>query len=231
MNHQQEINIIFPESTKKYVALQANSDTIIYRQPPYLKVVEEWVQALNPAVCLELGAGIGRMSVYFRKKFGWKDTFYYLQDGNSGDVQYGGIRDHNENEFYNSFTATREFCEANGVENFETVQSLTQISKQVDFCYSFAAIGFHWHIDLYLDQLPSVLAPGAHLLFELKAPIAESDKAGQERRDEYQRFFDNQVSYARSHSAYKVLDVVNLDNYSGYRYKDRTYFLIMQSKK
>lgn len=231
MSPQQSIDIIFPESTKKYVALQANSDTIIYHQPPYFSVVESSVRGLDPAVCLELGAGIGRMSVYFRNKFGWKDTFFYLQDGDSGDVQYGGIRDHNQDEFYNSFTATQEFCEANGVKHFETVKSPAQVSKPVEFCYSFAAIGFHWHIDLYLDQLPAVLAPGAHLLFELKAPIAETDQAKQEKRQEYQRFFDDQVAYARNHSAYKVLDVVNLDNYTGYHYKDRTYFLLMQSQK
>ena len=190
--------------------MQANSDTIIYSQPPYFSVVEDWVAGLNPAVCLELGAGIGRMSVYFRKRFDWKDTFFYLQDGDSGDVQYGGIRDHNKDEFYNSFEATRDFCLANGLENFQTVQLLSAITKPVNFCYSFAAIGFHWHIDLYLDQLSGVLAEGAHLLFELKAPIAETDEASPERRAEYQRFFDDQVTYARNHPAYEVLAVVDL---------------------
>lgn len=231
MDSQQGIDVIFPESTMKYVALQANSDTIIYRQPPYFSVVEEWVRGLNPAVCLELGAGIGRMSVYFRKKFGWQDTFFYLQDGDSGDVQYGGIRNHNDGEFYNSLTATREFCQANGLQHFQTVQSLPEVTRPVNFCYSFAAIGFHWHIDLYLDDLPQLLAKDARLLFELKAPITETDEVSQERRDDYRRFFVDQVSYALNHPAYRVTDVVDLQNYNGYRYKDRTHFLLLQARK
>jgi hypothetical protein len=170
------------------------------------------------------------MSVYFRKRFGWADTFFYLQDGDSGEVQIGGIRDHQADEFYNSFEATREFCKANGLDNFETVQPLSAVTRPVDFCYSFAAIGFHWHIDLYLDQLPGVLARGAYLLFELKAPIAETDEASQERRGDYQRFFDDQVVYARSHPAYDVLDVVDLENYDGYHYKDRTHFLLLRAR-
>jgi hypothetical protein len=66
LNSEQGVEIVFPESTKKYVEMQANSDLIIYRQPPYFSVVEGGVRGLNPAVCLELGAGVGRMSVYFR---------------------------------------------------------------------------------------------------------------------------------------------------------------------
>jgi hypothetical protein len=230
LNSEQGIEIVFPYVTKMYVVMQHNNDPIINRQPPYFSVVEEWVRGLNPGVCLELGAGIGRMSVYFFKRFGWNKTFFYLQDGDSGEIQYGGIRDHNRGEFYNSFEATRSFCEANGLDKFETIKPLSAVERPVDFCYSFAAIGFHWHIDLYLDQLPKVLAEGAYLMFELKAPIAETDEASQERRDDYQRFFDDQVTYARSHPAYDVLDVVDLENYDGYRYKDRTHFLLLRVK-
>lgn len=221
------INVVFPESVMKYVELQANNDFMIYDNPPYVSVVNDFLQSLTPRYCLELAAGIGRMSVYFNKRFGWQDAFFYLQDGDSGTNQYGGVRHSNGEEYYNSFNSTRDFCEANGLGNRKILNDVSEIDHQIDFCYSFAAIGFHWSIDLYLDKLVPILADDAKLLFEIRAPISMEEVVDEAKRKEYQDFFDNQISYANNHPQYKVIDVVNLDSYQGYYYKDRTYFLIL----
>lgn len=228
MTQQTGIDIVFPESSRLFVDLQSNGDYYIYERPPYVEVVEEWVESLQPATCLELGAGLGRMSVYFFKKFGWSETFFYLQDGDSGEVQHGGIRYDQEGEFYNAFAATEEYCEANGLVKFGTVNDLGGVSRPVNFCYSFASIGFHWHISLYLDQLTAILADNAHVMFEIRAPIADTDEASDEKRAEYQRFYNDQIAYAQQHSDFEVVRVVDLTGYTGYRYKDRTHFLILR---
>ncbi|MFA0811121.1 hypothetical protein [Microbulbifer epialgicus] len=223
-----KVDIEFPDSAAPYIDLQSNGDKYIYEDPPYVDAVTPFLETLHPACCLELGAGIGRMSVYFFKRYSWKNTFYYLQDGDSGSVQYRGIRLINEGEYYNSFDVTREYCQLNGLTHFQVINAIDKLDRKVDFCYSFAAIGFHWHIKLYLSKLTSLLMPSAKLLFELRAPLEAGNQVIESTRIEYQNFFDDQVSYAMNHPQYKFLDVVNLDGYSGYEYKDRSYFLILE---
>ncbi|MEE8059236.1 MAG: hypothetical protein V3T17_15575 [Pseudomonadales bacterium] len=227
MTHKSEVDVVIPENVKAYVKLQANNDFHIYRTPPYFSSVENFVSELSPKYCLELGAGVGRMSVYFFKRFIWKDTFFYLQDGDSGTIQYGGIRQSNQGEYYNSFSATEEFCQSNGLDKIRVLSDFGGIKDKIDFCYSFAAIGFHWHINLYLDRLVSNLVDNAKLLFEVRAPLEKGGSANESKRREYQIFFDDQVSYANNHPQYDVIDVVDLKNYDGYFYRDKTYFLIL----
>lgn len=224
-----EINVVFPESSKLFVDLQANNDFKIYTNPPYVSVVEDRLLELKPQTCLELGAGIGRMSVYFYKRF-YPEALFYLQDGDRGTTQYGSIRGNKEGEYYNSFEATRDFCNANGLNNFQVLQDLTDVDRPIDFCYSFASIGFHWHIDLYLNKLPPLLADGATVMFELRAPLSARDEADKERRDKYQQFYDSQITAAQNHSAYEAVEIVDLKNYSGYYYKDPTNFLIVRKR-
>lgn len=202
MIQEKNIHVVFPESCKEFVRLQANNDFDIYTDPPYVSVIDNRLSTFQPAVCLELGAGIGRMSVYFFKRFEWRDTFFYLQDGDRGTTQYGGIRHMTEDEYYNSFAATREFCLANGLSQFETINSLSGIKKPVDLCYSFAAIGFHWSIRLYLDKLIPFLPSGAHLIFELKAPLSSLSKTMKGTPEEYRRFYDDQIDFAEKHTGW-----------------------------
>ena len=82
------------------------------------------------------------------------------------------------------------------------------------------------YLRLKMNATP-ILADNAKLLFEIRAPISIEEVVDETKRKEYQDFFDNQISYANNHPQYKVIDVVNLDNYQGYDYKSRTYFLIM----
>ena len=230
MNPNYKINVIFPEIVLPYVAMQANDDLHIYENPPYISAVDEFLITLSPKYCLELGAGIGRMSLYFYKRFNWTNTHYYLQDGNSGIVQYGGIRSSKTNDFYNSFEATEAFCKANGLTNITIVEDVQAIKNSIDFLYSFAAIGFHWDIDLYLDKVLPVLNKNAKLLFEIRAPLERSHPANDILRKEYQAFYESQINYAKAHPHYQVIDIIDLRNYEGRVYKDRSHFLILAPK-
>ena len=224
-----KIEVIFPESSKLFIDLQANNDFNIYTDPPYISVVEERLLQLKPKTCLEIGAGIGRMSVYFYKNF-YDQALFYLQDGDCGSTQYGGIRDKSEGEYYNSFEATQDFCTANGLTNFKLVQNLTDIDQPIDFCYSFASIGFHWHCNLSKYKLPPLLADGATVMFELRAPLQAEDEVSDEKRHEYQQFYDSQIMAARNNLAYEDVEVIDLSSYRGYFYKAPTHFLLMRKR-
>lgn len=229
-NQETKINVIFPDNVLPYVKMQCNDDFFIYENPPYVQVAEPFLATLSPKYCLELGAGIGRMSLYFYKRFNWNNTKFYLQDGDAGDVQYGGIRYSNDSEYYNSFEATDSFCRTNGLENFSVIQDIGTIAEKIDFVYSFASIGFHWHINLYLDKLLPHLTAESRLLFEIKAPKTQEDEVDATTLREYQAFFDDQINYARNHPHYQIIDLINLDNYVGANYKDKTNFLVLALK-
>lgn len=133
-----------------------------------------------------------------------------------------------EDEYYISFAATREFCLANGLSQFETINSLSGIKKPVDLCYSFAAIGFHWSIRLYLDKLIPFLASGAHLILELKAPLSSLSKTIKGTPEEYRRFYNEQIDFAQKHTGYELAFVQNLKNYTGRIYKEPSHFLVLR---
>lgn len=229
-NDETKINVIFPDSVLPYIKMQCNDDFFIYETPPYIQVAEHFLTALSPKYCLELGAGIGRMSLYFYKRFNWNNTKFYLQDGDTGDIQYGGIRYSKDNEYYNSFDATDCFCRANGLENFSIIHDIETITDKIDFVYSFASIGFHWHINLYLDKLLPYLNTNTRLLFEIRAPKTQDDIVEEMLRHEYQAFYDSQINYANNHPCYQIIDIINLDKYVGINYKDKTNFLILALK-
>ena len=173
------VELIFPQSAKKYMELQCNSVITDYTDCPEVADIADRLSTLNPARVLELGAGLGRVSVFLRKLYDWSSTNFYLLDGNSGDVQIAGLHEQVGKDFYNLLEATSEYCLANGITkdklhliNAEDAIDLKDV--QFDLCYSFKSIGFHWPINHYLDTLHKNLRVNSYLFFELRDTRKES---------------------------------------------------------
>lgn len=166
-----KISVIFPENTEKYVDLQCNDKREEYYCLSEIREIERFMKN-TPEVVLDVGSGIGRSSVLFFKYFKWEKTFFILADGNSGNVQLAGIRT-GDSEFYNSIDATKSFCEANGIQNFKTFnlekRGWDKLPQKPDLVYSFKALGFHWPINSFLEDVYSSLRKKCHLIFELRA--------------------------------------------------------------
>lgn len=166
------MNIVFPKSSRKYMELQCNSVEDDYTSCPEINVnVASILEKLQPNRALEIGAGLGRVSVYLRNKFDWHTTKFYLLDGNSGEEQIAGLHETVGKSFYNSLSATREYCVVNNISaenlvllNAESVYSLPML----DICYSFKAIGFHWPMNYYLSKVSPYMISGSYLFFELR---------------------------------------------------------------
>lgn len=171
-----KMNIIFPENVKKYTDLQCNDALFKYTDFPELKNIEDRLKTLEPNNVLEIGAGIGRASVYLFKYFNWINTNFYLLDGNSGDKQINGVNYESKDSFYNSIDAAKEFCESNGLFKVWFLNAEKEDWKEVnvkfDLCYSFLAIGFHWPVGLYLNAIYDLLVDNALLIFGIR-PVAE----------------------------------------------------------
>ena len=166
------IDIKFPDETKKYVDMQCNKVLEDYTQCPELIPILTFLDKFRPQNILEIGSGLGRISVFLLKYFNWIDTNFFLLDGDSGDKQVAGMNWKLENKYYNSLGATKLFCEANQMKNFTIINAEKAYSlprNTFDLCYSCKAIGFHWPINDYLDIISSSIKTGAYLFFELRS--------------------------------------------------------------
>jgi ubiquinone/menaquinone biosynthesis C-methylase UbiE len=111
------MNIIFPDNVKKCAKMQTNGDVSLYADFPELYHIDKHLVSLQPKNVLEIGCGIGRASVFLFKKYEWNDARFYLADGNTCDKRYKGKREQ-RGEYYNEQSATKSFCEANGLKKF-----------------------------------------------------------------------------------------------------------------
>jgi SAM-dependent methyltransferase len=203
------MNISFPESTLKYCELQCNSVYFDYSTCPEVTLIQDYLaNIVPPKYCLDIGSGIGRVSVYLNNFFAWPKTKYWLLDGDSGDQQIAGMNYEPKRAFYNSRKATHEFCTANGLTNFEFINmdEFEPIpTDRFDLCYSCKAIGFHWPLKDYLAILGYAAKAGAHLFFELRSK--DKDHYKEEKRWERAcRFTDVQLKCIESDPRYTLID-------------------------
>lgn len=176
------------------MGLQCNDVLEDYTSCPELSKVSSYLNNFFPENVLEIGAGLGRVSVFLKNTFAWKHTKFYLLDGNSGKTQIAGVNYQAGNNFYNSLKATYDYCISNGIDgsnlsllNAEKGDKLTTI---FDCCYSFKAFGFHWPINDWLATLRTFTSPNAMLLFELRNP----KRYAKERSTRIEKFVNYQLS-------------------------------------
>lgn len=166
-----KVNVIFPEDTKKYVGLHCNNKIKQFSLLCELKDIEKYLRR-TPRVALDVGAGLGRASVFFFKALNWKKTLFILADGDSGEMQFAGMSE-GKAEFYNSLKATESYCQANGMQDFKTfnIEKLAwgKLPREPDLVYSFLALGFHWPINSFLEDVYPALSKKCRLIFELRA--------------------------------------------------------------
>lgn len=164
------IKINFPEEVIKHINLQCNGLKHLYECPPEVKGLRKYFDRIRPAHALEIGAGIGRVSVFLRNYYNWDDTTFYLLDGDSGNKQVAGINT-SKDDFYNSLKNTKLFCNANNLSNLVLLNAAEKINVEAkfDLVYSFLSIGFHWPLSFYLDDIFDHLAEGCVLVFGVRS--------------------------------------------------------------
>lgn len=167
--------IVFPECSYEFVKLHCNSNIGLYVDPPEISMVQRYFRNATPKNILELGCGLGRVSLGFYKKFkNWRDTNFWLADGDSGHIQIADVDSPNRS-YYNDLKATYSFCYRNGIPNkqiklinTEYAEPFDDVKIKFDFVYSFLAIGFHWPIDWYLKRIDPFIRSGTILIFGIR---------------------------------------------------------------
>jgi len=109
----------------------------------------------KPNKIFDIGAGIGRTSVYFKNLAELDDTTFYLADFTGKEYEKKGGCGHHEDIDpipYNDLKITKSFCENNGMnmKNIEIVdlaENEFEKIKDVDLISSFDSVGYHWLIE------------------------------------------------------------------------------------
>ena len=169
------MDIIFPEGSEKFREQQA--DIVEYRNPTIFPRIKKYLVSLSPHNVLELGCGLGRMSVFLKNYFNWIKTKFYLYDGDSEQElisdPWGGKNDHIvKGSFHNNLKLTKEFCLLNGIQEKQIVlinaeeEFLNLLEVKFDLICSFLAIGYHWPIISYLDIIYQLINQNGIIIFE-----------------------------------------------------------------
>ena len=124
----------------------------------------------KPKNILDLGCGLGRMSIYLNTRLRNPSAHFILADAShvSEKIRYG----FNKGEsYYNDLDLTASFARENGLTNFETfdirVKDLKSLSN-IDFVMSFFAVGFHSKIEDCLDDLLQITTSDCTMIFGVR---------------------------------------------------------------
>lgn len=166
---------IFNDKFEKLIKMQVT--TTSKDMSFYTKLSEEEYSVIKyhltpfPKTILELGCGLGRMSIYLNKKHP-SDSKYYLADSsiipdNKKNDMYGW----NSSTWYNDLSLTDEFCKMNGLENFEIInlqKEGIQHLKNIDLVFSVMSVGFHYPIENYLHSIKDILSKDGKIIFGVR---------------------------------------------------------------
>ena len=134
---------------------------------PYLDVLE------TPRKVLDAGPGLGRSVIFFKKACSWHDVPFHLYEGSGESTKYTKAGPRFEDSFCGNFEALEALLEFNGIGAYEIFDaseldaSLSKLPGPYDFIYSFFAIGFHWSIEHFLDELLGLMSDRAIGAFTL----------------------------------------------------------------
>ena len=146
-------------------------------------------QALRPLLAgigkakkiLEIGPGLGRSEVFFSKQCGWQESEIHLFDADGSATRYKQkFYDAGEQSLADSFCGNlgllRSLLDYNQVSNYTIFNArqtaLAQLPGPYDLIYSFYSIGFHWSLELFLDDLQPLMHDRALAIFTVKKDFA-----------------------------------------------------------
>ena len=117
----------------------------------------------KPAKVLEIGPGLGRSTVFFKKKLGWHETEFHLFEGKGTTSKYTSMGPRSVESFCGSPEWLTRCLEYNGVERYtlhealELDGELSSLPGPYDLIYGFYSIGFHWGLEHFLDELVALM--------------------------------------------------------------------------
>jgi SAM-dependent methyltransferase len=115
----------------------------------------------KPKKILEIGPGLGRSLIFFSKKFGWNGSEIHAYDGEGSTTKYTILGDRFEDSYCGNLSMLRSVLEFNNIRNIRLFNArnvpLVDLQGSYDLLYSFYSIGYHWSLELFLDDLLTLM--------------------------------------------------------------------------
>lgn len=138
----------------------------------------------RPSKVLDIGPGMGRSVVFFKKKMGWRDVPFHLYESSGDDTKYTKAGPRFDDSFCGNWDALEEVLKHNGIDNIERFDAadldakLSNLPGPYDFIYSFFAIGFHWSLEHFLDEILGLMHDDSIGAFTLHDRFDRFDSLG-----------------------------------------------------
>ncbi len=113
----------------------------------------------TPSKVLDVGPGMGRSVVFFKKIRGWETVPFHLYESTGSSTRYTKAGPRFEDSFCGNLDILEAVLAHNEIEDYEIFDaaelgaSLAKLPGPYDFIYSFFAVGFHWSIEHFLDEI------------------------------------------------------------------------------
>ncbi len=112
---------------------------------------------------LDLGPGLGRSVVFFAKQCGWPEAQFDLYESDGPSTRYTKAGSRFSDSFCGDLEALQRVLDFNDIGN-ATIHDAAELDCRLDrlpgpydLIYSFFAIGFHWSIEHFLDEILSLM--------------------------------------------------------------------------
>ena len=131
----------------------------------------------KPKKILEIGPGLGRSVAFFSKQCGWQQSEIHLFDGDGSGTKYKQkYYDAGKSSLQDSFCGNlgllRSLLDYNQISNYTIFNAaetkLAALPGPYDLLYSFYSIGFHWSLELFLDDLLPLMHDRTVAIFTVK---------------------------------------------------------------
>jgi hypothetical protein len=145
---------------------------------PYLDNLDK------PERVLDIGPGLGRSTVFFKKVEGWQDVPFHLYEGSGSKTKYTRVGPRFDDSFCGDIQMLRSVLDYNRIESVEIFDAaelgarLEGLPGPYDFIYSFFAIGFHWSIGHFLAELLDLMHAGSIGAFTLHDEFEDFSELG-----------------------------------------------------
>jgi hypothetical protein len=117
----------------------------------------------RPAQVLEIGPGLGRSVVFFKRKLGWETVPFHLYEGDGDKTRYTVMGPRTSASFCGSIAALERVLAHNDVDAWQVHDAarhdyrLDPLPGPFDLIYSFYGVGFHWSIEHFWTELEALM--------------------------------------------------------------------------
>ncbi len=115
----------------------------------------------NPKKILEIGPGLGRSIIFFQKKLEWRNCELHLYEGEGTITRYTILGPRFSDSFCGNFRMLNCILGYNNMQDIvihnANKKTLGTLEHRYDLIYSFYAVGLHWALEHFLDDILSLM--------------------------------------------------------------------------